>query len=82
MQKCTCGLKSLCAMFDMYWFLNLYDLSGGFKSVCAMFDTLTCTHVQRIEVVHMDNSAAKMYMLLLWKIQMAKCKSVATDFDS
>lgn len=46
-------------MFDIYWFLNLYDFSGGSKSACAMFDTLTCTRVQRSEVVHMDNSAAK-----------------------
>ena len=69
MEKCIGGLKSLCAMFDLYWFLNLYDLLGGFKSVCAMFDTLTCTRVQRSEVVHMDRSAAKMYMLLLWETQ-------------
>ena len=76
------GLKFVCAMFDLYEFLKLYYLSGGFKSVCAMFDTLTCTHVQKIEVVHMDNSPAKMYRLLLRASQMAKCKSVATDFGS
>ena len=76
------GLKFVWAMLDLYGFLNLYDLLGGFKSVCAMFDMLTCTHVQRIEVVHMDNSAAKIYMLLVLEIQMAKCKSVTTDFDS